>query len=219
MKKMILGQNFEFVNVQGGRYELGWRFDEFLPKETIKYYNSFDDIIDFRSFFFSPRRFSEISNFSISKEAVLWEDVLNDEIEEFDKVETITGFCEVLNLHLNKIGCRLPTEDEFELACGNDFFFWGNEIPDGIPYENRTSFKKHKEANNYGLILDSDTYSSEIVFGYLKLGDGGESVCGGYPWPISWLSLSSVYRIPNVMLSEVLFEMLENAKFRLVLNE
>jgi len=71
--------------------------------------------------------------------------------------------------------------------------------------------------NERGLFLNADTYSVEITRTALKLGDGGESVCGGYEWPIPWLSFCPAYRVPSCLLNDNLFEYLETARVRPVL--
>lgn len=48
--------------------------------------------------------------------------------------------------------------------------------------------------NAAGLEFLSDSYQVELVRHVFKLGDGGRAVCGGAPWPISWLSLATAYR-------------------------
>ena len=48
----------------------------------------------------------------------------------------------------------------------------------------------------------------------LKLGDGGEAVCGSYPWPVAWLSLSPSYRLAGDEVDDLLTEFLEEAIVR-----
>jgi len=205
----------KFVNFDSSECELGWRFNDTLKANELDeikafYRDCFND-------FFSPIRTVKVRSFSIAKTTFSWENLFDWEDEELDEVETIEDFCLKINQGLKQYNWRLPTEDEFELACGGHLFSWGNSIPDGIPYGKKTSFSKYKEPNSFGLILNSDTYKSELVDGFLKLGDGGEAVCGGYEWPISWLSLSPSYRYTRI--EECFFECLEDAQIRPVLIE
>ena len=93
-------------------------------------------------------------------------------------------------------------------------FHWGDDIPDGFPHGSDTSFRRHLATNARGLVLNSDPYRIEIARAAFKLGDGGESICGGYPWPIAWLALSPSFRLVGDAVEELLAEFLEEARLR-----
>jgi len=207
----------EFVTVEHATCNLGWRFDDALPPDVMDTLASFTNDADFRTLFFSPSRTVEVPRFAIATTTISWEDLCQRDDEELDEIDSLDKFCQRLESDLRQFGWRLPLEDEFELACGGELFPWGNEMPEGIPYGDMTAFTGHKTPNERGLYLNSNTYRVELAHNQLKLGDGGESVCGGYPWPIPWLSFCPAYRISADVLEECLFEMLEDAQVRPVL--
>ena len=89
----------------------------------------------------------------------------------------------------------LPTEDEHEAAFGEAMFFWGNEVPKGRPLRDKTSFVGHQEQTGRGLLPLGDPYHTELTWTALKHGDGGEALCGHYPWPIPWFSFCPSFRL------------------------
>lgn len=93
-------------------------------------------------------------------------------------------------------------------------FPWGDQIPDGVPYGDETSFTAHLAPNQYGLALNANSYCVEIAETAFKLGDGGEAVCGSYPWPIVWLSFCPSYRLVEGATEDLLSEFLEEAQVR-----
>ncbi len=219
MKKIIQNQEFELVDVPGGNYELGWRHDKLLPAKAIETLEHFTQPKDFRSFYFSPPRKVTIAPFKIATTTITWEDLVDWEVESFyEEANTVIEFSVMLNEYLAQYKCRLPTEDEFEIACGGSLFPWGDELPKGIPHQGYTSFTKHTLPSTYGLHLDPDTYTMELTFGQLKYGDGGESVCGDYPWPVPWLSFCPAYRINEALFKEAFWEFLEDAQIRVVID-
>ena len=130
----------KFVNFDSSECELGWRFNDTLKANELDeikafYRDCFNEI-------FSPIRTVKVSSFSIAKTTFSWENLFDWEDEELDEVQTIEDFCLKINQGLKQYNWRLPTEDEFELACGGHLFSWGNSIPDGIPYGKETSFSK-----------------------------------------------------------------------------
>lgn len=207
----------QFVKFKQSTNVLGWRFDGVIDHIVIETLEKFTNGGDFRQLYFSPQRTSCVPEFSIATTTLRWENICDWEDEVLDEINTLEQFCKRLDDELESFGWRLPSEDELEVACGGELFPWGNEIPDGIPYRDLTSFSGHKMPNEYGLILNSNSYLVEIVRNQLKLGDGGESVCGAYPWPIPWLSFSPAYRVLPTVIEECLFEMLEDARIRPVL--
>ena len=170
---------------------------------------------DFRTLLFSPRRTVSVAQFKIATIALPWK--LFFSCDDYANVADLRDVCCRFESELEKVGWRLPTEDEFEIAAGGELFAWGNVIPDGIPYDNRTKFTKHKERTPRGLRLNDNPYNVELVSTALKMGDGGVSICGGEAWPIAWLSLSPAYRAPEDMFESVLPEYLETTLIRPVI--
>ena len=202
--------DFHFVSVRGGEYELGWRFDELLPNrtETVAFMGGEKSFLEQ----FSPRRMVAMQPFAIAAISVAWEDLKDWAESALEKVDSLPKFCKMVDRELRKISLRLPTEDELEVAVGDGFFAWGNEVPRGIPYAKHTDFERHREPNAAGILFNHDTYRVEITAGQLKLGDGGAAVCGGYDWPIPWLSLCPAHRLSGI--DECFWETLENAQIR-----
>ncbi len=191
-----------YVTIPSGMYELGWRFTESMPAEALVELSRF-----------APHRTVVLSAFSIAATTVSFESVMGDPYE-LDELTSLNALCERIDAHLAKNGLRLPTEDELEAAAGGSLFPWGMEIPDGIPYGERTSFTKHQRLNDFGLALNADPYQVEIVRTALKLGDGGATICGSDPWPLAWLTLSPSYRLLEDMYEDCFTETLECARIR-----
>jgi len=208
---MLSSSDFHFVSVSTGEYELGWRFDGLLPNrtETVAFMGGEKSFLEQ----FSPRRKVVLQPFAIASISVAWEDLTEWDESVQDEIDTLPQFCEMVDRELRKISLRLPTEDELEAAAGDGFFAWGNEVPEGIPYGRETNFEKHREPNAAGTLFNHDTYRAELAAdGQLKLGDGGAAVCGGYDWPIPWLSLCPAHRFSGI--EEFFWEALENAQIR-----
>jgi formylglycine-generating enzyme required for sulfatase activity len=206
--------HFEFVEIPGCIAELGWRFDDALPKQASAAMSEFAGE-DFRSLLFSPARTVSVKPFKIATTAVSWNKLFS--CDDCEAVLSVKQACDQFNAKLAEFGWRLPTEDEFELAAGGELFAWGNEIPDGIPYGTHTTFTLHKDKTPRGLVLNDNPYNVELVSSAFKMGDGGVSICGGNAWPIAWLALAPTYRCPEEMIAGVLGEYLESTRVRPVL--
>ncbi len=192
----------EFVDIDATTCQLGWRFDNEVASAFIESLNSYTE--HFRDVFFSPHRTVTIPRFSISTTAIYWGDVCTQDGEEFCEIDSLEEWCERVDFYLGKKGWRLPTEDEFELACGGDLFPWGNDVPDNYP--------DGMILSDFGLCLNLNMACVEVVRSQMKLGDGGESQCGGYPWPIQWLPFSPAFRVYDPEYE--LHGMLESAHIR-----
>ena len=132
---------------------------------------------------------------------------------ELDDVETLADACDACDAALRERGLRLPTEDELEAAFGGLLFPWGDEVPEGAPYGD-VAFRRHKERTAGGLWPIGDTYRVELTRTAVKLGDGGEAICGAYPWPIAWLSFCPSFRLSATEVDELIIEFLETANVR-----
>jgi hypothetical protein len=214
MSENILN-NLEFLTIPAGTYSLGWHFSEQISAEILEQINTFQPLNEFLSQF-SPQREIHSPAFTIAKTTIAVEALLGN-VYELDHLTTLSEYCNALDAVLAPAGMRLPTEDELEVACGGALFSWGMEIPDGVPYSKKTTFTQHKVPNQYGLLLDNDPYGPEIVRQVLKLGDGGESIHGAYPWPIAWLSLASSWFLDDDGLQGCLPEFMECTSVRPIL--
>ena len=197
-----------FIDIPSCTVTLGWRFDEVLPREAISALDSHFEGYAYGANLFSPRRTIHLDPFRISSKPLPWMDLVSD-TQFIEEAGTLDEICKRMNEQLKVEGLRLPTEDELEAAAGGSLFSWGNQIPEGIPYGDRTRFTGHTLPARSGILLNADTYATELVDGYFKFGDGGVTVCGGEPWPMAWLSLAVAFRVPNDMYSECLAEYLE----------
>ncbi|MEL7537002.1 MAG: hypothetical protein AAFM91_07990 [Pseudomonadota bacterium] len=208
--------DLRFIVIPAGRATLGWHFDDVLSVEAAHAINEFfgdSGDFDFRSELFSPCRKVDIETFAIADESYPWAKLIA-ESEGIKNLESLDLACAEIDRRLRETGLRLPSEDEFEFAIGGGMFAWGDEMPDGVPYEKATNFTGHKERTQNGLLPNPNTYATELVTGYFKFGDGGVSVCGGEPWPMAWLSLSPAFRVQPELYEHCLVEYLEGTLIR-----
>lgn len=97
-------------------------------------------------------------------------------------------------------GLRPPTPDEWEHACGagaETLFRWGDDYPEGEPYGDVPLLR---EPNRFGLVIGDDPYRAEFTTDPAVLcgGDGGSALCGGAGDFLSWLTLATSYRDPQL---------------------
>ncbi len=204
----------QFVDIPAGKHALGWRHKDALSAEAragIESFMAWDDLLTR----FSPARQVELPGFAIATTSVRAEDLLAhlDEDDD-DHLMSIDDLCTVINGALAPHGLRLPSEDELEAASGGSVFPWGDQVPDGAPWGDETSFKGHVSPNAYGLQLNSNPYRVEVANAAFKLGDGGEALCGGYPWPVAWMSFCPSYRLVGEQVEDLLSEFFEEAYVR-----
>lgn len=116
---------------------------------------------------------------------------------------------EALVQQLASHGFRLPTADEWQVACSagrQTLFRWGATCPlDRTPvdeviynpsvYPGIKPFALHVTPNAWGLRIAEDPYQVELVAepDLMRGGDGGEAVCGSYGAFLAWLPLASAY--------------------------
>lgn len=207
MHLLAYNGSMKTLQIPGARHVLGWRhtlsdaawagIDAFLPRAT--YMEAF-----------SPAREVVLDAFEMRTEPVDVEALLEDvDDATLDGIETVEALCDVVDGLLRPTGWRLPTEDELEAALGGGLFAWGDHLPEGSPYA-AGAFELHQRPTPSGLSMPSDTYQVELVRAAFKMSDGGSAVCGGYPWPVAWLTLSPCARVPDELLED-LFVWLENA--------
>lgn len=115
-----------------------------------------------------------------------------DELEESDSLEAAD-----IAATYRRDGFRLPTSDEWEYSCAagtRTLWRWGDTIP--FPESGQTKdWKEDSKPNAFGLIINSDTYWTEMCDGgELRAGDGGVSACGGYGVVVTWIPLASPYQ-------------------------
>ncbi|MBB2943637.1 hypothetical protein FB565_003366 [Actinoplanes lutulentus] len=97
-------------------------------------------------------------------------------------------------------GLRLPSPDEWEHACAagaTTLYRWGDDNPDGEPYGKVPLIQ---EPNLFGLVIAHDPYAAEFTADPAVFcgGDGGSALCGGYGDFLSWLTLATAYREPEL---------------------
>jgi hypothetical protein len=200
------------VIVPAGAYPLGWHhtlsadaeagLEAFLPRDVYA-----------RAF--SPARHVTLPAFEIQTEPMSVESLLEQvDSAVLDGIDTLDQLCDALDDVLSETGWRLPTEDELEAALGGGLFCWGDALPSGTPYQPE-GFELHRQVSARGLVVPHDTYAVELTRSALKMGDGGSAVCGAYPWPVAWLTLSPSARVPEDLLDD-LFVWLEDGTVHLV---
>jgi len=185
----------EFALLPGGHITLGYdRTTPFVPsavqqeswKDTMTEIPiSLEDCLDLD---LSPLRQVRIAPFLIEAHAPLRADLLADLPEETPDQTKIEQVCQG--------GFRLPSTDEWEYACSGGtraLFRWGNETPPTRCYYVQ-GWNLHRQPNAFGLLMNDDTYRSEICEGgILRGGDGGVNVHGGFGNFYSWIPLATSF--------------------------
>jgi hypothetical protein len=201
----------DYVTIAAGDYELGWRYTDALSSSALAYLDSIAPGGEWRKRFSPPRRV-RIAAFEIAATTLRFEELLGDPYDI--EADSLDGLCSLIDQKLSAQGLRLPSEDEFESACGGSLFSWGIQIPDGLPRAGETTFRSHSLPNAAGLLLNADPYNVEICRTALKLGDGGTSICGDEPEFMAWLALSPSFRLVDADIADYFAESLETALIR-----
>ena len=116
---------------------------------------------------------------------------------------------------VHRDGFSLPTEDEWEYLCGGGsrtLFRWG----DSFDFDMNLRALKWDHPmpgtdssllpNQFGLFIAYYPYEQEVVEGsqyFLKGGDGGCALCGGYGFVIGYLSCATYYRNESLIKDEL----------------
>lgn len=202
-----------FITIPAATYELGWRFTDSLPEQVVQALSDFLPLTGATPWR-SAHRKVVLAEFEIAAEAFSLEELIGDPYDLDESICSIETLCDFVDERLAEEGLRLPSEDEFEAACGGSLFAWGMTVPDGVPYGSETSFEEHRKPNANGLTFNSNPYEPELARHALKLGDGGCSICGGYPWPVAWFSLSPCFHLLDDDIGECFIETLEEVFLR-----
>ena len=199
-----------FVEIPGRHYALGNRPD-------LEGLNPGDrEWVEAR---FSKPRTVTLAPFSIATTTLSAEDLLAELSDDvLDRIENYADIAALLQTELHALGLRLPSSDELEAAFApnGQVFPWGAARPEGEPWPSKTTFDAHRRPTELGLVPNSNPYRVELTTDAVMFGDGGESLCGGYPWPIPWMSFSPAYRVPIELVEDLLFEFLEESRIRAV---
>jgi len=181
-----------FALVPGGRFTLGFDVDAFRPSQEIleSYAGSAEEyglgnLREFLARQITPVRQVTLQPFLIEVSAT---SVDAETVEEL--AEQIAPY-------------RLPTSDEWELACGagaRTLFRWGDDCPMDVYPVDRGDFDLHRIPNLYGLDIARNPYDTEVVADdAYRGGDGGSMICGGAGFFLGWLALASSYQLPEEM--------------------
>lgn len=200
----------EFVKFPAAEARLGLDPSR-LPAKALAELDAFFGDDAWRDRLGAPRTV-ELDSFAIARSTMPIADLIGNPYALPVEIDSLSAVCAHVDALLAEEGLRLPTEDELEAACGGGIFFWGDELPEGSP--SRTDFAPLKGPMPTGLRVDGDTYQVELARTAFMLGDGGEAVCGAYPWPTAWLCLSPAWRLRDDDVGDVLLEFLEGTHVR-----
>jgi hypothetical protein len=105
---------------------------------------------------------------------------------------------------LARAGCRLPSSDEWEYACGagaRSLFRWGDDCPlrrlPILEYDDEpdSAWNLHERPKAFGLRFSGNPYHWEICAepGLMRGGDGGVAICGGEGPVAAWTALATAF--------------------------
>ena len=112
----------------------------------------------------------------------------------------------------------LPTEDEWEYLCGcgsRTLFRWGDSFDYEMKlYHFETDSQKDtpytlEEPNQFGLPIAYDPYKYEVVEAskyFVKGGDGGCGVCGGFGITLGYLPVATYFRSASLSNDELRYQ-------------
>ncbi|PTA46807.1 hypothetical protein [Micromonospora sp. RP3T] len=198
-----------YALVPGGAVRLGFDADRFTAGDRLRAdfataaaeYDLPGPVDRFLSAVTSPPRRASLPARLVAVRSVDADELLATD-DEADEVDDHAG----LTAGLHRRGLRPPTPDEWEHSCAagaTGLFRWGDEYPETGPYGELPLIR---EPNLFGLVIGDDPYRAEFTTDPVVLcgGDGGSALCGGYGSFLSWLTLATAYRDPD--LAEALHE-------------
>lgn len=181
-----------FALIPAGEVQLGFDQDLLTPSEPQR--EHFDSMVrDLQ-----PIRAVHLSPFLIETSSSSWPGWAY-----FGATVDAHGFIhsefEELMAHVasfERDGLRLPTCDQWELACSGgsrSLFRWGADHPNDQAPELEGPWRLHREPNGFGLTMPGNSYAVELCRPWnIRGGDAGIQSHHGRDM-LSWLSLASAY--------------------------
>ncbi len=164
----------------------------------------------------SPHREVDVAPFLVEVGAHLASWYIDPEIQEDEE----RSLHEVLAAGVARMdGCRLPSADEWEHACGggsSGLFRWGNAWPLSGPLGRRRRFELHRQDNAFGVTVSWTPYQPECCGdpSHLRAGDGGRLLASGCGPVEAWTTYLTAYRFELAPVAATAYEFYEVALAR-----